>query len=199
MTDFQEAVPEELMLFELPPKDIAVESEQYETWKGVGQEGTNTDFREFRIHGNHGFYVDLESSMLKVWVRIVKSDGSRVTDEDMVTLSNMPLHTIWSQIDFYLGPQLISRGTYNHYHYKAYLDTLLFSNASTAELNAQGYYHETAWNMGQNDPSDTKGLLNDALDNRHELTSQGHSVAFEGPLFLDICRQKRFLPHKHGT
>ena len=183
------------MLFEAPTKDIAVESEQYQNWKPVGQDGGNMDYVEFAVRQNHSFYIDLYSSTLKVWVKIVKADGSPVTSADPVTLTNLPLHSIWSQIDFYLGEHLISRGTYTHYAYKAYLDTLLFTEAVPSKLNAQGYYYDTAHQMGVLDPTTPdEGCPNTGMDFRWKLTKSGKSVAFEGPLHIDMWRQMRYLP-----
>ena len=183
------------MLFESPAKDIAVESESFQNWKPVGQDVSNSDYVEFAIRQNHTFFIDLFASTLKVMVRIVKEDGTPVEVTDTPVLVNLPLHSIWSQIDFFLGEHLISRGTYTHYAYKAYLDTLLFSDGKPAQLNAQGYYYDTAGEMDQLNPlATTSGSLNDGLDSRHKLTKSGRSVAFEGPLHIDMWRQIRFLP-----
>jgi hypothetical protein len=195
MDNAPEAVPEELALFDLPPRDVAVEGVDVIEYKPVGQDGTNTSFIEFRVPQNNAYFIDLRSSTLQVTVKIVKEDGTPTTPEDKVSLANLPLHTMWSQADMTLGQQMISQGTNNHYAYKSYFDVLLFGGENAASLSAQGYHFETPGNMGMTDPTVRQGEVNNGVMNRWALTKDGNRVQFEGCPFIDMWRQIRYLPN----
>ena len=190
-----DGVHEELALFELPPQDAAVESEETIEYRPVGQDATNSSSVEFLIPANNVFFVDLKSSALETKLKIIKADGTTVTEENPVTFANMPLHTIWNQVDVTLGQQLVSQGVNNNYPYKAYLDTLLSHKSSLGPLSAQGFYDDTAGGMDMNDPTNYDGTINNGLINRFNLTKLGRGVQFEGPLYSDMWKQGRYLPN----
>ena len=48
-------------------------------------------------------YLDLQKTALYMRVKIKKSDGAPVTEADKVGLVNLPLHTLWRQVDHRLG------------------------------------------------------------------------------------------------
>jgi hypothetical protein len=199
--DHDEGVHEELALFELPPQDATVESEEIIEYRPVGQDGVNSSSVQFNIPANNAFFVDLKSSTLKVTVKIVKEDSTAVGEGDAVTLNNLPLHNMWSQVDISLGQQLVSQGVNNNYPYKAVFDTLLFNDVPEACLSSQGYFRDIPGMLAMTDPTrlipegDEDMLLNSGLIYRHELTRKGQGVQFEGPLFADLWQQKRYLPN----
>ena len=69
-------------------------------------------------------YIDLKNTLIKVKLKIVKSDGTDLPSVEKVGLTNNALHTFFSQLDVNVQQVLTSQvGT--NYAFKAYIDTLL--------------------------------------------------------------------------
>ena len=64
--------------------------------------------------------------------------------DDHLSIINLPLQSLWSQIKVFLNKQIVSSST-NNYTYKAYLETLLFNvkNIKEMRLQMQGWYKDT--------------------------------------------------------
>ena len=53
-------------------------------------------------------YIALDETELEVGIRIVKSDGTNLTDADKVGCINYPLHSLWKNVDVSLNGTSIS-------------------------------------------------------------------------------------------
>jgi hypothetical protein len=120
---------EELSLFFTPPADTSLQSRECITYRPINQVTIGSAL-EFNIPGHTSAYLDLKRSVLNLKLQIVKGDGSAVDPDEVVGPINLPLHTVFSQVDVSLKQTHLSHTGIN-YPYKAYIDTILQSNENT--------------------------------------------------------------------
>jgi hypothetical protein len=96
---------EELSLFVTPPADTSLQSREWITYRPVNQV-TNASALEFNIPGHTSAYLDLKRSVLNLKLQIVHGDGSAVDPDEVVGPINLPLHTIFGQIDVFFNKRL---------------------------------------------------------------------------------------------
>ena len=179
-----------LALFQLPPINTAIQNVEWIEYRPVSQITPGSAI-EFNIPGTSTSYLDLKRSRLHIKVQIVNSDGRPIDLTSKAALVNLPLHSLWSQVDLSLQQQVVSSlGT--NYPYKAYLDALLGTSASEKKcaLQTQMFYKDTASYMDSTDPPAGK---NTGLYYRNVYTEGGKVADLQGPLYLDICQQDRFI------
>ena len=103
-------------------------------------------------------------------------------------LINLPLQTIFSQVDVTLQQTRLSHPGTN-YAYKAYIDTILKTNQCTQKnVLISCFYKDNG-----PDTSDAKTGPNSGLFNRYLATVGGNIVDLERPLFVDLFQQSRLL------
>ena len=122
---------EELLLFSIPPSDTALQSREWIEYRPVNQI-TGSTALDFNIPSQSAAYIDLKDILLNVTFRLTNSDGTPLTDNSIAGLINLPLQTIFRQVDVtFQWTQVSHTGT--NYPYKAYIDTILNTNLSTPE------------------------------------------------------------------
>ncbi|XP_033758251.1 uncharacterized protein F54H12.2-like [Pecten maximus] len=135
---FREAQPSELALFDLPPTQTAMENVYYQDVLPISQISSDSPI-EFMVSGQNGLeLLDLKNSLVYTKVKIVKGDGTAISDMEDVGPVNLLLPALFTQVDVTLqGKTVVS--TTNHYAYKAYLQTLLKygKDAKTSQLTTQ--------------------------------------------------------------
>ncbi|XP_069104209.1 uncharacterized protein F54H12.2-like [Argopecten irradians] len=184
-----EGLPQELMLFSLPVVQSAVQRTYFVDCRPVSQISGSGPI-EFHLPNQTGDYLSLQKSVLYVKVRLLKADGTSLVDDESVGFINMPLQTLWSQVDVSLqGRQLT--GNSGNYAYKAYLQTLLNFGISTkkGQLTSQLYFQDTPNAMDDADPDGQ----NSGLFERNAFTKNSKSVDMIGPLLEDLCRLDRYI------
>lgn len=180
---------EGLALFDKPSVNSGVIAYEWTHYRPTSQL-TDTGILEFNISGTANSYVDLQCSRIQIKGKIVKRDGSDIDENDSVGLVNIPLHSLWSQVDISLQQKVISASVGTNYTYKAYFDTILTGNEDKLEYQStsQLFYKDTAGFM-----DDSSTTINTGLLERSSFTANSKILQLEGPLFLDICQQKRFI------
>jgi len=145
---------------------------------------------EIYVPGQGNEYIDLKRSRLYVKCKIVKADGTPLADKENIGIINLPLQTIWAQIDTYMNGKLVSLNT-NNYPWKAYMKVLLSSggDASDSQLQSQLYYIDE----GELDDPKIVGGSNAGLLNRNTFTQRSKIFDLEGPLYEDIFRMDKYL------
>ena len=100
---------------------------------------------EFLVPGTSLFYVSLKDSYFDIQVKITNADGSNLAADAPVGPANLMAHTMFSNIELYLNGKQITEPT-NHYHYRAYMDTLLNSSltAQTKRMIMEGWLIDTS-------------------------------------------------------
>ena len=185
----QEVMGKDLLLFHPLPTGVGLEGTQWLEYRPISQIGENTPI-EFHVPGTGLQYTKLNKSYLHVKAKIIKADGSIPTEADFGPV-NIPLHSLWQQVDVYLQQNLLSSAGTN-YPYLAYLRTLMATDVVTkeTELTSQLYYHDTAGYMDATDP-----LLgsNGGLGARYSAFVSGRTVDLQARLCEDIFYAERPL------
>lgn len=75
---------------------------------------------EISVPGQGNKYIDLRRSRLYAKCKIVKADGKALKGQERTDNINLPLQSLWSQIDTYMNGKLVSLNT-GFYPWKAYL------------------------------------------------------------------------------
>ena len=180
---------EGLALFDKPSINSGVTSYEWTHYRPTSQL-TDASILEFTIPGTANSYVDLQCSRIQVKGKIVKKDGASIEEEDLVGLINIPLQSLWSQVDISLQQRVISASVGTNYSYKAYFDSILTGDEDKLDYQStsQLFYKDTAGFM-----DDTNGVSNAGLLERIAFTGNSKILQLEGPLFLDLCQQKRYI------
>ena len=145
---------------------------------------------DFNIVGSHDLYIDLNSTYIRFYFKIVNEDGTDLNADEIANLKvgviNLPLHTVFSQIDVYLNDRLITDGSPT-YAYRSYLSTLLSYSVDAKFTQLQGslYFKDEAGNM-----NDVVGG-NDGLETRSIYAKQG--IELFGRLHSDIFHQDKYM------
>ena len=117
---------EELLLFSLPPSDTALQSREWIEYRPVNQI-TGSIVLDFNIPSQSSSYISLKNSRLNVKLRLTINDGNPLKDGEVVGLVNLPLQTLFRQVDMTFQQTQMSH-TSTNYPYKAYIDTILKTN-----------------------------------------------------------------------
>lgn len=189
----QDGHSDNIAVFNLPTTDAGLESFEWIEYRPSGQLLPNSPI-EFNIFGSSTSYIDLKSTLLYIKLKIVNGNNTSVTSNDNVGLINLPLRTLWSQVDFTLQQQILTSSVSTNYAYKSILDIMLnkdLKNQSNA-LQSEGYFTDNADGM---DDVDALQGRNSGLYYRYQLTKDGEIIELMGGLSLDLMdeNQNRFL------
>lgn len=153
----------QLSIFEPPPTDTTILTREWVEFRPINQISEYSAL-EFNIPPLSTGYMDLQNSRLKIKLRILSPLNTPITEENAVGLTNLPLHSIFSQVDTSLQQTPVSQlGT--NYPYKAYIDTLLSTSSENYEVHqSQLYFKDTS------DPDDTDPIkgINIGLFQRYQ-------------------------------
>ncbi|XP_065943389.1 uncharacterized protein F54H12.2-like [Magallana gigas] len=183
-------LPAELALFTVPPNQVAVDKIYFSECRPVSSFDTEDAPIEISVPGQGNEYIGLRRSRLYVKCKIVKTDGAALASQEKTGIINLPLQTMWSQIDTYMNGKLVSLNT-SYYAWKAYLKLLLSSGSdvSQSQLQSQLYYPDD----DDMDNPDAYGGNNGGLNNRYAFTQNSQIFDMEGPLYEDIFRTDKYL------
>lgn len=187
-------------LFYTPVKDTSVKSIEWVEYRPVGQLNSEGAL-EFNVSGNSTKYMDLQNTRLKIKFRILQGNGQTLPPSTVegkptpeaakVGPVNLFLQTMWRQVDVSLQQQVVSPNVATNYPYKAYIETLLNYgyDAKISKLQSQLYYKDE---IDPSNPDPINGS-NDGLLLRSAFTDQSKIVDLEGPVYMDICQQNRYI------
>ena len=182
----QECTKSELDLFGVPATQISVGNATIVQYSPVT---LNADGPlKFIVPGIEGEYLSLSQIYPYIKVKITKSNGNAIDEQSIVALSNLFLHTMFSQVDVFLNNQKIT-SSINTYPYRCMLETLMNygEEAKKTQLVTSMFYKDTAGKMDSIDVKDG----NQGLNKRQQTKST--SFAMYGRLHSDICHQNRYL------
>ena len=134
-------------------------------------------------------YIDFKFTKLYIKVCILRTN---VTPSDKVGFINTPLISLFRQVDVSLNKQVISPGIGNSYGYKGYLDVTLRNSedCKKSQLQSQLYFKDTTGFMNGIDPEESPNF---GLVERWSWTKKDNAVELEGPSYVDIMPQDRYL------
>lgn len=183
----KESNTSDLSLFARPAVDTAVTAVSYREYRSTGQI-TNGSPIAFSLVGSSNEYIHLKNIVLRVRAKIVKEDGTAVTEDDKVAFVNNAGNSLFRQVDVKLQQKLVTNSVGTNYPYKAYLDGLTGYGPA---VENQLFIKDRAEHMDTSDPGAALG--NSGLTVRWVWTKKGQEVILEGPLFVDILQQDRML------
>lgn len=189
-----------LALFYKPVVEDGEEYTEYVEYRPTGElnsEGAIT----FNITGNDNRYIDLSRTHLKIKCKVVQADGSnipantpiggKIPDAARVGPVNLFLHSLWRQVDLSLQQQVVSAEVATRYPYKAYIETLLGYSEDAKETQLEGQlFFKDRGDPGNADP--IQGT-NSGLLNRATFIEKSKILDMEGPLFIDLAQQSRYI------
>jgi len=150
---------------------------------------------EFLVRGADNLLLDLNNSKIEIKVRILRDNGTNITDDDNVGPVNLLLHALFAHVEVELCGK--SYGDPNSlYPYKAYIETLLNCPVDVLEsrVKAEGWEKDTADRMDVTNPDlDNKeaniGLKTRAIDFRESRT-----VTLIGRPHHELFHQEKDIP-----
>lgn len=142
----------------------------------------------FHFHNDQQDYIDLLHSYLVLTMKVENGDGSSLTDEAEVAVSNNIGMTMFSQIDMYLQNTLVTHSS-NTAHYRAYLESLLSygRDAKSSQLSLGGWYTDYGGHF------DSLSEDNDGFIKRKGLVAKSRPFQILTRLHTDMCLQGRYL------
>ena len=128
-----------LNLFQVPPTDVS-----FSGYRMVSIQTCTTGINliEFQIDTQEG-YIDLSLSYFKIKLGLRKANIDNLAAAEKLWPVNNLAHTLFRQINVRINGVLLNDNL-NHYHYKAYLETLLNYNRADGEtaLVPQGWFNQ---------------------------------------------------------
>lgn len=184
-----EGINSRLMLFSLPPTDTSIQNINYIEIRPTSQiTATNPIVYEIPAGGIE--YKALHDATHAVKFRIVKADGTIPAGGAKVGVINLPMQSLFKQVDVFLDGKLVSTSN-NCYHYNAIIETLLNygADAKNSQLQSQ-LFHKDKGAMDSTDPTtgDNSGLFN-----RYTYTQQGSICSLEGKIYSGLHNISRLL------
>ena len=190
-----------ISLFYKPMIDDTILRREWIEYRPVGELSSNAAI-EFNIAGNSTKYIDLKNTTLKIKCRILKADGTKlpssavkgaesIPNDSKVGCVNLFLQSMFSQVDVSLQQIIISADISTRYGLKAYIDTILNygTQAGETKLSSQLF----AKDAGDLDDSNPITGTNSGLLLRQDKTEGSKYVDLQGPIYIDICQQDRYI------
>lgn len=188
---FKEGLVSELALFDLPSTQTSVTDVYYDEIRPLSQVSSDSPF-EFKISGQNSMdYLDLKNSQIYIKLKVVKADGSALTDVkvEKVGPANLFLQALFSTTEVTLQNKATITCNYNPY--RAYIPTLLNYGSETqrSQLDTQLFIRDDSDSPGVTNPNGT----NNALFVRATRIASSKHIDLQGPIFHDLFSMSRYL------
>lgn len=192
-----ECAKSELDLFSVPPTQTSIENATFVEYHPISSLSDGAPI-EFEVSSSGDDYIDFNDSQLCVRIKIVKADGSNLTQTAKVGPVNNTLHSLFSQVDVSLNGTQITDSS-NTYSYRSYIEDLLSfgSEAKKSHLTCALFYKDEAGKMESVNP--TANDANDGLKKRAAFTAGSNEVDLIGRLHTDIFFQPRYMLNEVNT
>ena len=143
---------------------------------------------EFKVPGTPDDYVDLGDIRLLMHLKIVRKDKKALdAATDDVAFINLPVSSCFQDVFLKIADTQVEGGQHL-YPYNGYLSSLLQFHPSAKKT------HMEAWGWHEDSPGEFSDLANnEGHKERKALTAGGKVREVNGPLFLDLMRQARYL------
>ncbi|XP_061190540.1 uncharacterized protein F54H12.2-like [Saccostrea echinata] len=180
----------ELSLFASPTNRVAVEKVYFTEARPISSIGVSDTPIEIVVSGSGAEYIDLKRSRLYVKARILKADVSSLAANEKTGIVNLPLQSMFSQIDVYLNNKLVSFNTNNN-PWKAYLKTVLFGGKEELSSQKQSQlFFKDEGNLGD---ANAYNGGNAGLVLPYGYTQESKVFELEGNLMEDIFDIDKYL------
>jgi hypothetical protein len=179
-----------LNLFEPSTHEIGVEKSHMMDFHPIGSLSTPDAPIEFDCHPSSEEYTDLASTLLQLNCSIRRVENSAAlteADDPNVTLTNLPLASLFRDVTVKLNQRVVSGGDQLH-PYRAMLQVLTVKDSNFLQsLTSAGFFADTPGH------SNTRAAGNAGFRRRVQLHSESASVQYIGPLFADIFSIQPYL------
>lgn len=178
----------ELDLFTSVPYQLAIDDSSFLELHPVASLNDKSPI-EFLCSGTGDTYLDLGHTILHLQVKIIKNDGTNLSDTDVCALINYPLNTIFSECSVFLNDKQISSQV--NYGYRSLLESLIFYSKSAQEsmLSAALFSKDKA---GHHEEIKTP-FHNTGFEIRKDIFKASALVDLIGPLHYDLATQPKLL------
>jgi hypothetical protein len=178
-----------LQIFATKQNHVAIENIRFVECQPISVIGIEDSPIEIQIPGSGQEYLDLQRSRLYVKAKLLKHDGASLTPAEKTSNINLPLQSMWSQIDITMNGKLISLNS-NNYPWKSYIKNISsLSNDDLPHLESQLYFTDDP-NLDDTDPISGS---NAGLIKRGTFTKASAEFEMEGPLMEDIFSIDKYL------
>ena len=159
-------------LFSKPPTETGLEGVHDQEILPLTALSSASSTVDFVISGDGEDYTDLSSLRLYLQVQITKYDGSKISEDDKISLIKLWPQSLFRQCDMFLNGTLVTTSS-NLYHYAAYVASVLSFPKTVKDYQLSVLEHFSEWSVKAKNPS------SEALIRLH----------------LPLCNQQRFLPN----
>lgn len=177
-------------IFSTPAVQNTIEEGYFQEYRPITPLNDDSPI-EFLIPPQTMEYLDLSLTKLHLKIQITKSNGDALDADmasDVVAPINNVLHSLFGNVQLFLNKKCIS--SYDHYHYKAYIENLLNygCDAKRTHLGSEIWEKDSSSHMDSMKKSDNRGF-----HNRHVMFSKSQIVDLEGILHCDIFNQNKHM------
>lgn len=145
---------------------------------------------KFYIPASSDEYLDVSQTQMRIVCKIVNAvDDSDLTADDLVSTIQLPIASLFSQVDLEVNGKSINSST-KLYPYRALLETVIQSGRDERWMVPAGYHYSETGDSGDV-TSETKPTFHTELAQRFAMSKM---VELQGPLFLDFFMQRKMLP-----
>lgn len=183
--------PKELMIFDRPPLQTAVENVFYDKIQPISQITGSSPIEFVLAPQNSLHYIDLKNSFMSVKTRIRHRDGRTLTANEYCGPVNLLIHSLFEQVDVTLqGRHIIPPST--HYPFKSMFEvmTKYGGDSKSSQLSSQGWVRDTAFHV---DDDDIKTGKNDGLKERSKPYAESKLVHLISDIHHDLFKLDKFL------
>ena len=184
----------EVQLFSTPPVQSSIQDGKWVSYTPINSLDRCT-YLEFNVLGEGSDYIDLNSTFLKLVVKIVDTRPNKnvLDGHCQVAGTNNWLHSIFSSVAVSLNDTPITPANTN-YPYRAYMETMLSygGEAKKTYLQAEGFFKDTSAHM-EDLKTDDDDYPNKGYKQRRELSARSREVELKGRLHLDLFQQNRLM------
>jgi hypothetical protein len=144
---------------------------------------------EFRIDKSDTA-IDLGSMLMHIRLKVLKSDGKKLADNDMVAGTNLLAYSIFDSVEVYISDQRVNQAS-SQYPWLCYVMNLLHQSRDAKEttLKAAGWYPDSAYTFDSMDIT-----ANDGWKNRAALAQKSGEIHLVSRVMLDFSLTARVLP-----
>lgn len=180
-------------LFSMPPTDVSSISSNYITITPSYNFKEPNNPLQFIIPPSSSQYIDLKSTVLYVKAKITATDGTSLTDTDVLAPSNMFFYSMFKDCTVAINGAAVFRSN-NWYPYIAGIPCILLNGrgAKESELTSILFYKDTA-------PDNFDPAANSGFKARQELSKGSKLFDMVGHLPINLLQQEKLLPTSCGV
>lgn len=147
---------------------------------------------------NNPYFIDLQEINCDIDWRVVKEDGTRIDDTDMVSIVNSFSHSLFEQIDVFINGQQISDHA-RYAHFRSFLtNALSISSKVKKNLLKTDFWHDDDWDgnikITPDSFSSEKGKGETGIINRSKIIEKSRTVNSYFKPHFDLATCSRDLP-----